>query len=136
MGDDERAMGWLGRTWVAGVVAYAVARAVVVWPTLGDKGVNPWVFLVIDVGTAWPYAVGQVHIIKGIRAGEWSRVQRWTLVTLASFLAPYVYVFVAGAGELPGVAYASIFLLIAVFGAASIARIIRGVKAEDEPVGP
>ena len=36
----EQRVGWVGRAWIAGVFGFSVARALVVWPTLGDYGVN------------------------------------------------------------------------------------------------
>jgi hypothetical protein len=118
-------LGWFGRAWVAATVAYALVRAAIVWPTLGGYGVSPVVFLLIDVGTAWPYAVGQVRIIQSIRATDWPQAQLWALVTLLSFLAPYVYIVGAGSGELPTLAYVIVGALVVILGGTSVARIAR-----------
>jgi hypothetical protein len=125
MSASQPTLGKYGRAWVAGVVVYAIARAAIVWPTLSTYGVNPVIFLVIDVATAWPYAVGQVRIVQGIRARAWQQVQMWSLIALASFLAPYVYIVGAGSGELPVFAYLVIAALVLLLGAASAARIVR-----------
>lgn len=71
MHDGGDRIGWFGRAWVAAIFGYSVLRAVVVWPTLGRYGVNPWMFLFIDVVTAWPYAVGQVRVVQGLRRRNW-----------------------------------------------------------------
>jgi len=115
------------------VVVYAIARAAIVWPTLSGYGVNPLIFLVIDVATAWPYAVGQVRIVQGIRARAWQQVQVWSLIALAGFLAPYVYIVGAGSGELPVLAYVVIGALVLVLGAASVARIVRQGLSPSSP---
>ena len=125
---DEKPIGWLGKAWILGVVAYAVLRALIVWPTLGDYGVSPWVFLIIDVGTAWPYAYGQVRIIKAARARQWGDTQLWSLITLLSFLAPYLYIVGAGSQEMPLLAYIIIGVLMVAFGAASIVRLVKQVR--------
>lgn len=125
---QRNSLGWYGRAWVASVVLYAIARAAVVWPTLGSYGVNPLIFLIIDVGTAWPYAVGQVRIVHGIRDRAWTRVQVWTLITLLSFLAPYIYIVGAGSGELPLLVYIVIVALVVVLGGASVARMVLRVR--------
>jgi hypothetical protein len=126
-------LGKYGRAWVVGVVLYAIARAAIVWPTLGTYGVNPLVFLVIDVATAWPYAVGQVRIIQGIRARAWHQIQVWSLIALASFVAPYAYIVGAGSGELPVLAYLVIAALVLMLAAASVARIVRQGLAPSTP---
>ena len=65
---ERTRVGWAGKAWIVGVFGFSVARALVVWPTLGAYGVNPWIFLLVDVLTAWPYAYGQVRVVLGVRA--------------------------------------------------------------------
>ena len=120
-------VGVIDWAWIVGVFAFSVARALVAWPTLGRYGVNPWVFLAIDVVTAFPYAYGQVRLIKAVIARHAGAVQAWALVVLASFLAPYIYIFVAGSGELPVFGYVIVGLLLVVFGVASLARIRQNI---------
>ncbi|MEM8705162.1 MAG: hypothetical protein AAGE98_01810 [Actinomycetota bacterium] len=127
MSSNDR-VGKLGIAWIVGVVAYAILRALIVWPTLGDYGVDPWIFLIIDVGTAWPYAYGQLQVIREARRGEWRSVQIWALITLASFIAPYAYIVGAGSGEMPLLAWIVIGVLVAFLGLASVVRIVRQVR--------
>lgn len=127
----EQRVGWVGRAWIAGVFGFSVARALVVWPTLGDYGVNPWIFLIIDVVTAWPYAYGQVRVVNGARRGDWRSVQFWAFVTFLNFIAPYAYIVGAGSGEMPLFAWVVIGALIVVFGVASVIRILRQIRAPE-----
>ena len=135
--DAERSqVGWFGWAWVVGVSAYAVVRALVAWPTLGRYGVNPWVFLAIDLGTAPPYAYAQVQLIKSFGRREYGGVQVWTGIALVSFLAPYVYILIAGSDDLPPLGYAIVIALVLVFAAASLARFreaVRREQAADQP---
>ena len=100
------------------------------WPTLGRFGVNPWVFLFIDVATAFPYAYGQVRLIKECVARNLGAIQLWSVVVLVLFLAPYIYIFVAGSGELPLFGYLIVGALIIVFGTASVLRLQRAIRSE------
>ena len=115
-------VGWFGRAWIVGVFAFSVARALVAWPTLSQYGVNPWVFLAIDVLTAFPYALGQVKVVNGFRYRQYGAVQLWALVVAVTFLAPYIYIVLAGQERIPSLVYLVIALLAAVFGAASVLR--------------
>jgi hypothetical protein len=132
---DEQRVGWIGRAWILGVFAFSVARALVVWPTLGDFGVNPWIFLVIDVVTAFPYAYGQVRVVNGARAGDWRDVQIWAFVTFVMFIAPYAYIVGAGSGEMPLLAWIIIGVLATFFGVASVMRIMRQIRAPEPQAG-
>lgn len=130
--ENEDQVGWLGKAWIAGVVLYAIARAAIVWPTLGDYGVNPLAFLVIDVGTAWPYAYGQLRVVAAAREKDWSSTQVWALIALLSFIAPYAYIAGAGSGEMPLIAWIVIAALMILFGAASFVRILKQVRSSEE----
>ena len=133
---DPKPIGWLGKAWIGGVVAYAILRALIVWPTLGEYGVSPWVFLVIDVGTAWPYAYGQVRVIRAARRRDWADTQVWSLITLLSFLAPYLYIVGAGSQEMPLLAYIIVGALMVAFGTASVVRVLKQVRAPVSPPEP
>ena len=128
---EQDRIGWFGRAWVAAVFGYSVLRAVVVWPTLGSYGVNPWVFLLIDVATAWPYAVGQVRVVQGLRHRNWRKVESWGIVTLLSFLAPYAYIVLAGSGQMPLLAYVVVGVLVVVIGTAAVMRIVRQARVAE-----
>src|SRR3954451_17813352 len=122
---DGSEIGRLGRAWIVGVVAYAIVRALIAWPTLGRYGVNPVVFLIIDLGTAYPYALGQVKIVMGFRAKDYRQVQVWAAVVGVTFLAPYVYVFVAGGQRLPLQVWVILSILIVALAVSSVLR-MRG----------
>ena len=88
--------------WTLGVVVLCAARAIVVWPMLNEYNINAWWFLVLDVGTAPAYGVGQAMGVKILR--DERRPMRhalpWIAMVLFSFLAPYLYV-LRSAGHLP-----------------------------------
>ncbi|MDW3217301.1 MAG: hypothetical protein R8F63_01700 [Acidimicrobiales bacterium] len=126
--DGTARVGWIGKAWIASIFGYSVLRALIVWPTLGDYGVSPWAFLVIDVGTAWPYAYGQVRVVNAARAQDWGSTQRWALITLLAFIAPYAYIAGAGSGEMPVFAWIVVGLLMIFFGVASVVRIRRQIN--------
>ncbi|GJM36734.1 MAG: hypothetical protein DHS20C19_01010 [Acidimicrobiales bacterium] len=92
---------------------------------------NPWAFLAIDVGTAWPYAYGQVRVVKAARSQDWGSTQRWALITLLAFVAPYVYIAGAGSGQMPVFAWIVVGLLMVFFGVASVVRIRRQINERD-----
>jgi len=126
--NETKRVGWVGRAWILSIFGYSALRALVVWPTLGTYGINPWIFLLIDVGTAWPYAYGQVRVISSARARDWRSVQLWSLIAVVSFVAPYAYIAGAGSGEMPLIAWIIIGALMVFFGVASLVRMLRQIR--------
>ncbi len=129
--EEGDGVGWMGKAWIGAIFGYSILRALVVWPTLGDNGVNPWIFLIIDVATAWPYAYGQVKLVKAAKARDWRQVQIWSVVAAAAFLAPYAYIVVAGSGQLSTLAWIIIGVLVLAFGTASILRVLRQIRSPE-----
>jgi len=109
--------------WIVVLCGYSLLRAVLAWPILARYGINPAMFLVLDVVTAYPLALGQLRIVAGFRSQDYANVQFWAGVAGASFLTPYAYLFLAGHAEMPGYATALLGGLVAVMATASILRV-------------
>jgi hypothetical protein len=128
---ELRTLGTLGQAWTVGVVFLCAARAVVVWPMLNQYGINPWWFLLLDVGTAPAYGVGQAMSVKILR--DERRPMRlalpWIFMVLFSFLAPYLYV-LRSAGHLPSYVVWGVVAWMAVFGGLGAWRMAREVRCD------
>jgi hypothetical protein len=116
-------VGRLGFAWIVVLVLYSAARALVVAPTLGPYGVNPWVFLALDVGCAFPLASGQVSLVQGLRRRNAAMVQRSMALVAASFLAPYLYLLLGAARPLPAAVYTVVGALVVGMGAATVWKV-------------
>ena len=127
--DELGELGLLGQAWTLTVVVFCVARAVAVWPVLLDHGVNPWWFLLLDVGTAPTYGLGQAMGVKIMR--DERRPMRdaapWIAMLFVSFVAPYAYL-LASAGKLPGYVVLGILAWMLVFGGLAAHRMAREVR--------
>ena len=103
-------------------------------PVLQSHDVNPWWFLLIDVGTAPFYGLGQAMGVKLMR--DETRPMRcampWIAMLFVSFVAPYAYL-LASAGKLPGYVVAGVVVWMMVFGAMAAFRMMREVRLA--PVG-
>jgi len=87
-------------TWIWSIVGYSVLRFVIAWGAFSEHGANIWVFGLIDVGTAWPYAKGVALVCKRAANSQWNQLPIPLVVAVASFFAPYAYLWFA-AGEMP-----------------------------------
>ncbi len=128
----DAAVGRVGRVWILAVCGYSLLRALLAWPLLAHYGVNPGVFLVLDVATAYPLALGQVRIVGGFRSQDFAAVQGWCAVASAALLVPYAYLFVVGHAHMPGYATALLAGLVAVMATASILRLRQQCLGCDE----
>ena len=128
---ELKSLGTLGQMWTLTVVVLCAARAVVVWPMLGEHGLNPWWFLVLDVGTAPFYGVGQAMGVKLLRdeTRPLRHAMPWIAMVLVSFLAPYLYV-LSAAGSLPSYVVYGVLLWMTVFGALTARRMVRDVRMQ------
>lgn len=98
---DQRGTNAVEHAWIWSVIGYTILRFVIAWGAFADHGANVWVFGLLDIGTAWPYAKAVAVICRRAADGEWKRLRSPVTIALASFFAPYGYLWFA-AGEMPG----------------------------------
>ncbi len=115
---------------MAGLLIYSVARALVVGQTLKDYGINPWVFLFFDAGSALPMAWGQVRLVQGLKRNDPRMVQRSLSTVVVAFISPYAYLVLGAGRPLPTIAYVVIALLVLGVGAATVWRIRSEARTE------
>jgi hypothetical protein len=121
-------------SWVVTIVLFTLARLVVAAETLRDYGLNIWVFGVIDLVTAIPYAVGVAKVVEAFIDRRPRSASTWAIVACVSFLAPYLYILWVGKDvEFPVIVYIVLGLLIAIFGGNAIRGIVMRVRAAREP---
>ncbi len=116
------------KVFTLGIFVYVIVRAIPIWRPLQDGSVNPWVFLALDLGTAYPYAKSWPRLFRAIAARKAERIAGWATVLTGSLLLPYAYVAAVGddvASWVWGVL--GVFLLAALIGA--FLRIRRTIGA-------
>ena len=105
------------------MLVYSLFRAVLVSETLSEYGIRPWLFLMLDVGSALPLAWGQLRLVQALRARNPGAVQRSLAVVIVAFSLPYLYLLLGAGKPLPQVAYWIIGTLFAGMGVSSVWRI-------------
>lgn len=123
-------MGW---AWIAVLCGYSLARAVVAWPFLAHYHIDPAIFLVLDVGTAYPLGLAQVRIVQGFRTSDFAAVQMWSAVAGISFVLPYAYLLIAGHQALPVYVKAGLVAVVALIATASVLRLRQACLADEVP---
>ena len=120
------------QTWIWSVVGYSLVRFFIAWGAFSDHGANPWIFGLIDVGTAWPYGKAVAVVCKRVARSEWSRLAQPLVAAVVMFFAPYAYLWFA-AGEMPaGMRMGLVICVSVLFIAASTGVIAKSRKLRRE----
>ena len=122
----------LSRTWAGIVVAWAGIRTIIVWAALHDYGINPWIYLSLDLASASTDAVTTPRMVLDFIDDRFRRAVKWALVSLVAFIIPDLYIFL-GTRTLPKriiVALILIILLTLAVGVIAVVRKVRRGRAE------
>jgi hypothetical protein len=90
----------LVRTWAGLVIGWAVIRTLIVWAAVGDYGLNPWIYLAIDVASACVDAVTTPRMVLAFVDDQYKSAFKWAVISLVAFIVPDLYIFI-GTRELP-----------------------------------
>lgn len=116
------------RMWALVVVGWSVLRTIIVWAAVGDYGLNPWIYLAIDLVSASTDAVTTPRMVLSFVDGNYRRAAEWAAISLGAFIVPDIYIFV-GTRQLPGSIVLVIVGIIAVTFIAAVVAVMRKVKA-------
>ncbi|HQZ35679.1 MAG TPA: hypothetical protein PK020_14740 [Ilumatobacteraceae bacterium] len=122
----------LSRTWAGIVVVWSLIRTVIVWATVGDYGLNPWLYLSLDLGAAIVDAFTTPRMVLSFIDDHFKRAFKWAVISLTVFIIPDLYIFL-GTRRLPRriiVALCLIIGLTLVLGVVGVVRKIRKGRAE------
>lgn len=81
------------RIWVVLVVIYGFGKSLVVWGALSKYGVNPFIYLIVDIAAAIPYGIATARIVINGISRNWRQVQKWTLIATVTHFIPDIYIF-------------------------------------------
>jgi hypothetical protein len=124
---NERVGRVLRQGWIVSVVGYSALRFVAAWGALGSYGVNPFVFGVIDVATAYPYAYASAEVVKSAWVGCARNATAWGVVALVMFVAPYAYVLAAG-GAMPTSVRTAVVVIAVGMAAVVVVGLVRRTR--------
>jgi hypothetical protein len=117
----------LRRAWIVGVVLYGAVRAMIVWKTLSGYGVNPWIYLVLDVTSSIPYAIYSAKLVEGLIDRKFERFYQNFIITALTFIAPDIYILIS-ARSAPRHIYQIIIGVILALSLVSAYSLLRKVR--------
>ncbi len=122
----------LSRTWACIVVVWSLIRTVIVWAAVGDYGLNPWIYLTLDLGAAIVDAFTTPRMVISFIDDHFKQALKWAVISLTVFIIPDLYIFL-GTRTLPKRIIVALCLIIGLtltVGVVSVIRKIRKGRAE------
>ncbi len=125
---DSRCRTACTRAWVAAVLAWSVARTVVVSRCLGRYGVNPWAYGAVDLAVSYPYAMATAGVVTNLLDGRRAAAKRSGLWAAAMFALPDLYLLLAGRGK-PTLVYVVVVTVALVLAGSALLSIGLQVRS-------
>jgi hypothetical protein len=116
------------------VVVWSLIRTVIVWAAVGDYGLNPWIYLSLDLGAAIVDAMTTPRMVISFIDDHFRQAFKWAVISLVAFIIPDLYIFL-GTRTLPKRIIFALCLIIGLtltIGVVSVVRKIRKGRAERE----
>lgn len=117
----------LSRTWAIIVVAWSLIRTVIVWAAVGDYGLNPWIYLALDLGSAVIDALSTPRMVLSFIDDHWRKAVEWALISLVVFIIPDLYIFL-GTRTLPKRIIVVVCLIIALTLTIGVIGVVRKIR--------
>lgn len=116
----------LSRTWGAVVVGWSLIRTLIVWAALGDYGLNPWIYLAIDLAAAIVDAFTTPRMVLAFIDDQYRLALKWLLISAGAFIIPDLYLFL-GTRTLPRRVIFIIALIITFTATVAVVSVVRKV---------
>jgi hypothetical protein len=118
----------LSRTWAGVVVGWSLIRTLIVWAAVGDYGLNPWIYLSIDLGSACVDAVTTPRMVLSFIDDHFKKAVKWAAISLGAFIVPDLYIFL-GTRTLPKRIIVVILAIILATLSVGVIGVVRKIKA-------
>jgi uncharacterized membrane protein len=99
-----------------------------VWAALGEYGINPWIYLSIDLASALVDAYTTPRMVLAFIDDQYRQAGKWLLISAAAFVVPDLYIFL-GTRHLPKRVILVIVVIISVTAVVATVSVVRKVRA-------
>ncbi|MEI7548823.1 MAG: hypothetical protein WCK21_12330 [Actinomycetota bacterium] len=117
----------LSYTWAGIVVTWSFIRTAIVWAAVGDYGLNPWIYLSLDLGSAIVDALSTPRMVLNFIDDHMRKASEWALISLMVFIVPDLYIFL-GTRTLPARIVIVIVGIISLTLSVGVYGVIRKIK--------
>lgn len=113
--------------WYFLVLGWAVTRTFLVKEIFQKNGVNPFIYLAIDLSASVPYAKYTHKLAISYLDKDWKALKFALLISVLTFYAPDIYI-LAAARHVPTSIYFGFFFVLAIFSTVTIVSVLKRIK--------
>lgn len=110
------------------MISWSLVRTVIIWVAIGGYGLNPWLYLVIDLSSAVVDSVTTPSMVVRFIDDRFRAAAGWAAISLGAFLVPDVYIFV-GTQRLPPGIIAMVATIVTLTLTVAVVGVVRKVHA-------
>jgi hypothetical protein len=125
---NERHRRLIERWWIVLVLAWDIMKALVVDKTFAKYGVNPYIYFVIVISIAVPYAISTAKMLFAILANHWRNALTYGAVAAVLHFVPDIYILLT-AKQVPRSLYDSFIVMIVIFTIFAVHGVITHVRS-------
>jgi hypothetical protein len=118
----------LARVWAVATVLWSCIRTLLAWVLLGEYGLNPWVYLCVDLGSSLVLGRSTPIMVVSFIDRERQRALRWALVTGVAYVVPDIFLFTS-TRRVPPVTLTVLITLMATSVTVTVVTVVRRVRS-------
>ena len=115
------------RAWIATVLSYAVVRTVLIWKIFQKYGVNQYLYLAIDLISAYFYAIYSTKLVVEASKTHYKKLIKYLALTLIFNFIPDLYVLTT-ASEVPKFIIRSFIEIILIFAGITLFTLYKEIE--------
>lgn len=117
----------LKRAWTGVVLGYAAIRATLIWKVFAKYEVNPYIYLAVDLISAYFYAGVSARLVEEFLRKNYQPTMKYMLLSILTNFLPDIYVLLT-AKSLPEFIFRTFIQIILLFGLIATIGIIREIR--------
>ena len=116
------------RWWIVIVLTWDIAKSLVIDKTFAKYGVNPYIYFIIVITIAVPYAKSTAKMLFAILANHWRHAFSFGLIAVVLHFVPDIYILLT-AKQVPRRLFDSFILAIIIFTVFAIHGVITHIRS-------
>ena len=125
---SEKHQKLIKRWWIAIVIAWDILKTFAVDKTFSKYGVNAYIYFVIVISIAVPYAISTAKMFFAIIINHWRKASIYGGIALVLHFIPDIYILLT-AKSVPKTIFDSFIFIIAIFTFFGIREVVLKVRA-------
>lgn len=109
------------------VVGWSLIRALIVWAAVGDYGLNPWIYLAIDLASAVVDGYTTPRMVLNFIDDHYKHAVKWATISLGAFIVPDLYIFL-GTKTLPKRIIVALVIIIGCTFSLAVWGVVRKIR--------